>query len=150
MDDRQPPSNAEIPFTSAWGFATLAHMLKKILPVFLMPLVVAGCSSVITNLTPLQQTRSTNDLYRVEAALASRQQTLRWDSISPQIVVGKDTYPMKPTLMMSNRWEGLVPVPAGTTAIRYHFKFDFKYNAMGGPMPDSSVSAEYTLRILPP
>jgi hypothetical protein len=125
-------------------------MLKKILPVFLVPLVLAGCSSVITNLTPLQQTRSTNNLYRVEAALASRQQTLRWDSIKPQIVVGKDTYPMKPTLMLSNRWEGLVPVPAGTSSILYHYKFDFKCNAMGGSKPDSAVSSEYTLRILPP
>jgi hypothetical protein len=125
-------------------------MLKKILPVLFAPLLLAGCSSVITNLTPLQQTRSTNNLYRVEAALASRQQTLRWDSIKPQIVVGKDTYPMRSTLLMTNRWEGLLPVPAGTTSIRYHYKFDFKYNAMGAPKPDSVSSSEYTLRILPP
>ncbi len=125
-------------------------MLKKILPVLFAPLLLAGCSSVITNLTPLQQTRSTNNFYRVEAALASRQQTLRWDSIKPLIVVGKDTYPMRPTLLMTNRWEGLLPVPAGTTSVRYHYKFDYKYNAFGGPQPDSVSSQEYTLRILPP
>jgi hypothetical protein len=101
-------------------------------------------------LTPLQQSRSTNNFYRVEAALASRQQTLRWDSIKPQIVVGKDTYPMRPTLLMTNRWEGLLPVPAGTTSVRYRYKFDYKYNAFGGPKPDSTSSSEYTLRILPP
>jgi hypothetical protein len=125
-------------------------MLKKLLPVFFAPLLLAGCTSVITNLTPLQQSRSTNNFYRVEAALASRQQTLRWDSIKPQIVVGKDTYPMRPTLLMTNRWEGLLPVPAGTTSVRYRYKFDYKYNAFGGAKPDSASSSEYTLRILPP
>jgi hypothetical protein len=48
---------------------------------------------------------------------------------------------------MTNRWEGYVPVPPGTAAVRYHYKFDFDYNAFGGPKADSAVSPEYTLRI---
>jgi hypothetical protein len=51
---------------------------------------------------------------------------------------------------MTNRWEGLVQVPAGTDVVHYRYKFDFSYNAMGGPKPDSALSPEYTLRILEP
>ena len=123
-------------------------MLKKFLPLLVAPLLLVGCQATFTNLTPHQQLRTTNNLYRVEVALASRQQTLRWDSIKPKIVVGTDTYPMRPTLLMTNRFEGLVPVPASSSLIHYHYKFDFNYNAMGGPQPDSAVSSDYTLKVL--
>jgi hypothetical protein len=123
-------------------------MMKKFLPLLAAPLLLAGCNATFTNLTPHQQTRSTNNLYRVEVALASRQQSLRWDSIQPKIVVGTDSYPMRVTPLMTNRFEGLVPVPATSSLIRYHYKFDFNYNAMGGPQPDSAVSPEYTLKVL--
>ncbi len=124
-------------------------MLKKIWPVLSVALL-AGCSTpfTITNLTPLQQARNTNNLYTVEAAAASRQQTLRWQSIRPQIVVGMESYPMRPILLMTNRWEGLVPVPASSGTLRYHYKFDYECNAFGSPRPDSAVSPEFTLKIL--
>lgn len=125
-------------------------MLKKFLPLVLMPLLLAGCSTTFTNLTPLQQPRNSNNLYPVEVALASSQQSLRWDSIRPQIMVGNDFYPMRPTPLMTNRWEGLLPVPAGTETMRYRYKFDYDYNAFGKPKPDSSMSPEYTLRIVAP
>lgn len=125
-------------------------MLKKFLPLLLAPLLLAGCRATFTNLTPLQQPRNANNLYPVEVALATRQQTLRWDSIRPQIVVGNDFYPMRPTPLMTNRWEGLVPVPAGTDSVRYRYKFDFDYNAMGQPKQDSAMSPEYTLRVVNP
>ena len=38
--------------------------------------------------------------------------------------------------------------PATANLIRYHYKFDFNYNAMGGPKPDSARSPEYSLKIL--
>lgn len=78
----------------------------------------------------------------------SRQQTLRWDSIRPQIVVGTEFYPMRQTQLMRNRWEGLVPVPPGTNLVHYRYKADFQYNAMGNPKSDSALSPEYTLHIL--
>jgi len=111
-------------------------------------LLMSGCATTFTNLTPQHQERNANNLYPVEVALDSRQQTLRWDSIHPQIVVGTEFYSMRPTKMMANRWEGLLPVPAGTNIIHYRYKFDFSYNAMGAPKPDSALSGEYTLRIL--
>jgi hypothetical protein len=123
-------------------------MLKKALLLLLTPLLLVGCRATFTNLTPQQQFRNTNNLYSVEVALDSRQQTLRWGSIKPQIVVGTDFYPMRPTLLMTNRWEGLVPVPPSTNLVHYRYKFDYDYNAMGRSKPDSALSPEYTLRIL--
>jgi hypothetical protein len=123
-------------------------MLKKILPLLFVPLLLGGCTATITNLTPTQQIRNANNLYPVEVALSSRQQTMRWGSLKPQIVVGSEFYPMHPTSLMTNRWEGLVPVPAGANAVQYHYKFDYLENAFGPPIPGSAASQEYTLRIL--
>src|SRR3954469_3125507 len=124
-------------------------MLKRFPPVLSLPLLLlTGCTSVFTNLSPQTQVRNTNNLYTVEVAMTSRQQTLRWESIKPQILVGSDVYQMRPTLLMTNRWEGLVPVSPGTNLVHYRYKFDFQYNAMGHAMPDSALSPEYSLRIL--
>jgi hypothetical protein len=125
-------------------------MLKRFLPVALASLFMAGCTSTFTNLTPVHQTRNANNLYPVEVAMTSRQQTLRWDSIRPQIMVGTDLYPMRTTALMTNRWEGLLPVPAGTSLVHYRYKFDFDYNAFGNAKSDSALSPEYTLNITGP
>ena len=82
--------------------------------------------------------------------MSSRQQTLRWDSIKPQILVGNESYPMRPTTLMTNRWEGLVPVPSGTALVHYRYKFDFDYNSMGKAKTDSALSPEYTLQVREP
>jgi hypothetical protein len=55
---------------------------------------------------------------------------------------------MRPTLLMTNRWEGLIPVSPGTNLIHYRYKFDFQYNAVGPARPDSALSPQYSLRIL--
>jgi hypothetical protein len=123
-------------------------MLKKCLPLMFLSLLLAGCATQLTNLTPQQQVRNTNNLYAVEVAFNTRQQTIRWQSIQPKIVVGKDFYEMRPTPFMTNRWEGLIPVPAGTSIVHYRYKFDYRYNRMGAPGNDSALSPEYTLRIL--
>jgi hypothetical protein len=122
-------------------------MLKKLMPLLCAPLLLAGCQATFTNLTPQRQVRNANNLYPVEVALDSRQQTMRWESIKPQIVVGSEFYPMRPTLLMTNRWEGLVPVASGTNITHYRYKFDYEYNAMGNPRADSALSPEYILRI---
>jgi hypothetical protein len=122
-------------------------MWKKCVPLLVLPLLLAGCNATFTNLTPNQQTRNKDNLYPVEVSLASRQQTLRWTSIRPEIVVGTEKYPMRPTPLMTNRWEGLIPVPAGQDKVQYHYKFDYEYNKMGRPGTSSLSSPEYTLRI---
>jgi len=123
-------------------------MLKKTVPVLLLPLLLAGCATHITNLSALHQQRNTNNLYTVEVAFDTRQQTVRWQSIRPSILVGNQAYEMRPTRLMTNRWEGLVPVPAGKNSVEYRYKFDFQYNRMGKPGKDSALSRKYTLQIL--
>jgi hypothetical protein len=123
-------------------------MLKKFLPLLVAPLLLAGCATSFTNLTPQQQTRTANNHYQVEVAVASRQQTLRWETIRPQVLVGTEAYPMRPTPLMTNRWEALVPIPPGTSLIHYRYKFDYNYNALGKPGSDNSLSPEYTLRVV--
>ena len=122
-------------------------MLKRISILMLLPLLLAGCAARFTNLTPRQESRAGNNLYPVEVIMNSQQQTLRWDSIKVQVVVGKQSYPMHQTALMKNRWEGFVPVPLGVSTVRYHFKFDYLYNSFGAPKADSATTPEYTLRV---
>ena len=123
-------------------------MFKKTLPLLSLSLLLAGCATQFTNLTPLQQVRTTNNVYTVEVAFDSTHQTIRWDTIQPKIVVDSQAYDMRPTKLMTNRWEGLIPVRPETSSVSYHYKFDFDYNRMGKPGNESAVSHEYTLRIL--
>ncbi len=121
--------------------------LTIFVPVALGALLVAGCNATFTNLSPQTQARNADNQYLVETAMDCSQQTLRWDSIQPKIVVGKQAYPMKPTPLMTNRWEGYVPVGPGQTTVRYHYKFDYQANAFGKPQTDSMESPEYTLHV---
>jgi hypothetical protein len=123
-------------------------MLKRFLCLVFMPLLLSGCTGMLTNLTPQQQVRNANNVYPVEVALSSRQQTMRWQSIRPQILVGKETFPMTPTPLMTNRWEGIIAAPAGANILHYKYRFDFDFNAFGKPQQDSMTSPEYTLRIV--
>jgi hypothetical protein len=124
-------------------------MIWKKLMLLLPVLLMTGCAATFTGLTPLQQPRNPNNLYPVEVIFDSQQQSLRWDSVQPYVLVGSELYPMRPVPMMPNRWEGLVPVPAGTNNINYRFKFDYLYNNFGTePKPNSAFSPLYNLKIL--
>lgn len=123
-------------------------MLKKILSLSLLPLLLAGCAAQFTNLTPRQQTRNANNFYTVEVAFNSRQQTLRWESIQPEIVVNSQTYPMHKTAIVSNRWEGVIPVPQDVNSVVYSYRFNFLQNEFGPAKPGSATSRPYKLQIL--
>jgi hypothetical protein len=125
-------------------------MLKKFLPL-LTVLLLAGCTTAtFTRLTPGAQPRNADNLYPVEVAFDSAQQSLRWDSIQPYILIkGGQPVPMRPVPMVKNRWEGLVPVPPGVSTVNYRFKFDYLYNNFGtAPKPNSVFSKIYTLKLV--
>ena len=123
-------------------------MWKKALPILLLPWLMTGCQATFTNLSAKHQVRNPNNFYPVEVALNTRQQSLRWESIQPLVMVGAESYPMRPTPLMTNRWEGLIPVPPQTNTVYYRYKFDFRYNNFGGPGTDSASSPEYKLQLL--
>lgn len=110
--------------------------------------MLTGCRATFTDLSARHQLRSPTHLYPVEVALNSRQQSLRWETIQPFVVVGGEPILMRPTPLLTNRWEGLIPVPPQTNVVYYHYKFDYKYNDFGGPGNDSASSPEYKLQII--
>jgi hypothetical protein len=144
-------SNPEFRFTNPGAHVTLYRMKwKKILPL-LPALLLTGCAATFTNLTPLQQARNGNNLYPVEVAFTSQQQSLLWNSIHPYVLVNGQLYDMHPTPLVTNRWEGFVPVPTGDIGTTYRYKFDYLYNNMGTPpKPSSAYSPLYKLQIEPP
>lgn len=128
----------------------LPMMLKRFLMV-LPVLLLTGCAGTFSRLTPAMQPRNANNLYPVEVAFNSKQQSLRWDSIQPYVLVAGQLYPMRPEPMMKNRWEGLVPVPPSASSVDYRFKFDYLYNSFGkDPQPNSVFSPTYKLTIVEP
>lgn len=101
-----------------------------------------------TNLSAQRQLRNASNLYPVEVSFDSRQQSLRWDSIQVSIVVGKETYPMRRTHLMNNRWEGLLPVPANASSVSYFYKFNYEYTGFGKVTKSTAASHAYKLQIL--
>ncbi|HUZ08350.1 MAG TPA: hypothetical protein VMV89_12805 [Candidatus Paceibacterota bacterium] len=121
---------------------------KKFLPL-LPALLLTGCATNFTRLTPNEQPRNADGFYRVEVAFNSQQQSLRWDSIKPYVLVNGELYDMHQTPMITNRWESFVPVPPSENSVKYRFKFDYLYNHWGTPpKPDSAYSPQYKLEIL--
>jgi uncharacterized lipoprotein YajG len=126
-------------------------MLKKFLP--LLPLILlTGCTTAqFTRLTPNVQPRNADNLYAVEAAFDSNQQSLRWDSVKAFVIVNGQPQPMRPVPLVKNRWEGVIQVPAGVNAVNYRFKFDYLYNNFGtAPKPNSVSSKNYVLKVANP
>lgn len=124
--------------------------LKKFL-LFLPVLLLAGCATTatFTRMTPSEQLRNAENLYPVEIAFTSPQQSLRWDTLKPSVLVDGQVLPLRPVAVVKNRWEGLIPVPATKNSVTYRFKFDYLYNSFGAdPQPDSAWSPSYTLKII--
>lgn len=124
-------------------------MIKKSLPLLLLGCLMAGCTSMhITNLTPQREMRNPDGTYPIEVQVVSRQQTLRWQSIHPSVIVDRQFYPMRPTPLMTNRWETLIPVLPNQDMVNYRIKVDFDYNTFASPgSSDSKLSQIYHLRI---
>jgi hypothetical protein len=121
---------------------------KKFLP--LLPvLLLAGCTSTFTRVTPLEQPRNANNQYPVEVIFTSTQQALRWESLKPFVLVNGDLLPLRPVPIVPNRWEGFVPVPPTASSATYRFKFEYLLNTVGSePQSSSALSPLYNLKIV--
>jgi hypothetical protein len=110
--------------------------------------LATGCSTTITNLTPRQAPRNAKNLYPFEVSLDTTQQSVKDDTVKAYVLVGSDSFPMQRTPLLSNRWETLVPAPAGSNFIYYRYKFDYLYRGIPSPKPGSLLSPPYKLELL--
>lgn len=126
-------------------------LMRRLLILATLGVLVTGCTTnKITNVTPRQVYRTPDNIYRIEARWDSNQRSIRPDSLEPKVVVGRDFYSMELTPETRNRWEALVPVPADQRFVTYRFKFDYLYNAIPVPRPDSKASPTYQMEIIEP
>ncbi len=116
--------------------------------VFLVALLLAGCArTTLTNLTPGALDRHATGLYRVEIIWENNDHTVRQETVQPVVLVGTNAFPMQRTALVSNRWETLVPVAAEAAGVAYRIRVDWKFNAVGAPQSNSSMSDAYSLQI---
>jgi hypothetical protein len=123
--------------------------LKRILFAALMGALFAGCTTpTITNLTPSRLPRKDNGQYPFAVEYYSRQETLVKDTMKAYVIVGTDRYPMQRTLMLTNRWETLVPIPKDQGVLTYRYRFDYQYRAIPDRRSESTESTYYQLYLL--
>ena len=121
---------------------------KKFLP--LLPvLLLAGCCRDVHAVDAATNSRAMRTTFiPSRSSSITKQQSVRWDSVKPYVLVKGELYPLRPVPVVPNRWEGLVPVPPTANGVTYRFKFDYLYNNFGTePKPDSAFSPEYNLQI---
>lgn len=124
-------------------------MMNKILAALLLaPLLLAGCSTTATNLTPRQVPRNASGLYPFEAVFDTNQESIREETVKAYVIVGAETYPMQPTPLLTNRFETLVPISADTRFVNYQYKFDYEYNRIPQRGKSSKLSAPFRLELV--
>ena len=123
--------------------------MKNRFRLFLLPLLVAGCTS-ISNLTPSQYPRSSEGYYRVEAAWHTSNDAVRSNSFRPFVQVGQNSYEMHPVPLVMDRWEAFIPISSDIDSLYFRYKFNYSKDTFGGPRPDSLTSPEYKLKIVAP
>ena len=111
-------------------------------------LVLCGCNTTISNLTPSQHPRNPDNLYPFEVSFDTKQKTIRENTLKPYVLIGSQLYPMQPAPMLNNRWEAQVPVPANTNYVYYRYKFIYDYDRIGKPGESSRLSPTYQLEIV--
>ena len=122
--------------------------ISKSLLLLLLPIFLVSCAdTTITNLTPTTYSRDPSGQYMVQMQIDTTQQTLIPTSVSPSVVIGFDSIPMRPTKKSANRFEAFIPILGDKSSITYHFKVDYEYKRFGKPGKGSMLSQEYELKI---
>jgi hypothetical protein len=128
--------------------AAMKKTLSSLGAVLLSCLLLTGCTTTITNLTPSTAKRNPNGLYPFEVELDTRDNCIKKDTFQPFVQVGTQIYPMDQTLGLKNRWETLVPVPANREFVSYRYKFNYSVRSIPEPTPSSKLSRPFQLQIL--
>ena len=123
-------------------------MSLRIIAILIVGLVLTGCSTTVTNLTPSQQSRVSTGLYPFEVIFESNQQSMQKETIKPYVILGTEPYEMQPVPLLQNRWETHVPVPEGQSIVNYRYKFDFDYLSVPQRRSSSVLSRPYQLKIV--
>lgn len=108
-------------------------MTKKLLAFACVPMLLVGCITTLTNLTATTQPRNPTNLYPIEYQWDTTEQAIKPDTIKPYVIIGFDSYEMRQTPKMTNRWEVLIPVSAAKDVVVYKFKVDYEYARFGKP-----------------
>ena len=123
-------------------------MRKLAVLALMLATFVSGCAtSSVTNLSTTRQPRNATGMYPIEFVWDSNQTSIIPESIKPYVVIGYDSYPMRPSLKIKDRWETVIPVAANKNSVIYHFKVDYEYKAIGKPQKSSKLTPSYKLEI---
>jgi len=90
------------------------------------------------------------DVVMVNTPLFMEEVNVHLIELPTTVIVNGQPFEMHPTLMMTNRWEGLVPAPAGADVVHYRYRFDFDVNGFGKRSAENAVSPDFTLKIVEP
>ncbi|KAB2673293.1 MAG: hypothetical protein DVB31_04030 [Verrucomicrobia bacterium] len=108
-------------------------------------LLLAGCASEVSNLTPRAVQISPTRTYSVEVTWDSRRRGVKNDEVKAWVMVDQTLYPMNRVPHTVNRWEARIPVPEGKTYVPYKFKFEYMVPEITTRTLQSEWSQEYRL-----
>lgn len=120
------------------------RIMRKLLPFLILPMLVAGCSSV-TNLTPHTERSTAN--YHFEMKWNNTQHALKPGTAKAYVLIGDQSFPMQPTPIVKNRFETSISLNTSEPTIRYRYKIDYEVSAVPSPRQESTLSPEYKLDI---
>lgn len=123
--------------------------IAKLIALTACAVVLTGCTTTtVTNLTPSRQPRNSAGLYPFEVAFDTNQQSVKEETLTPYVLIGLQSYPMKPAPVLKNRWETLIPIPPDQTVVHYRYKFDYEYLSIPQRRSSSKLSVPYRLEIV--
>jgi hypothetical protein len=124
-------------------------MMNKVKTIFLgfACLWLCACSTM-TNLTPTTLERAPEGVYPFEVAWDSSEESIRPDSLTAEVLMNTDSFPMEQHSAVNNRWSALVPIDDSRNVVNYRFKFLYQKKGLPQDVPGSQLSNPYALRII--
>lgn len=94
--------------------------------------LLAGCSTLtVTNLTPSDLQENPSEIYTFTLRATPHTSTVVPGSITPQIVIDGQIYPMKPSALGGDLYEFDYQLPPGRQDVAYYFLVGYKVEGNG-------------------